>query len=199
MATLEPPNSAPTPSSDAPAPGPNPRAFAQGTGIVLQTVGVLLLLSTCCICAVSGAWLPTKDRGQVMQEMSLPQPAPAPTPLWRDPARFSAVVMVFLLAAGGLAMAAFGLGMQSERLAAAWGAVLTCALLLLLTLAAGVALWLGDGHPLPRLWNAAMVLLLAVLTGFSWAGLRQIQRHPPPPYDATLPRDFDLDALRHRH
>jgi hypothetical protein len=100
---------------------------------------------------------------------------------------------------GGLALASFGLGLQAERRRSAWGAVVTAAVMLTALLAAGVALWMGGAPWLVRIWHALLLVLIAILAGFSVAALRQILADPPPagvdviPPGAKVPYSFYHD------
>ena len=95
---------------------PSPRAFAQGVGLVLQTVGFILFMSSCCICSVAGLWDPTLTRGQVVEQLEQAKTIGIDiTTLFNEPAKAGLMLTVMFATIVGLALAVFGLGLQSEK------------------------------------------------------------------------------------
>ncbi|MEX0778016.1 MAG: hypothetical protein WD042_20120 [Phycisphaeraceae bacterium] len=177
---------------------PSPRAFAQGVGVLLQTVGMVLCLSTCCICAGYSYAVPTLTRGQVERQTEQAGDKTQPGDAiyrWRDltsdPGKAGLTAMVMFTTVGGLALASFGLGLQSEKPRSAWGALISAGLMTIVLLACGVGLWLGHASLLARLWHAGLLVAMLLLVGFSAAAVRQMRRFPPPVDLYTVPRDFD--------
>jgi hypothetical protein len=176
------------PLADTPA-SPPPRAFAQGTGVVLQTVGMLLFLSSCCACAMTGTWDPVNSPGQTIEQVRAGEPLVATIDrLFADPARAGYMIHVMSSTVGGLAMAVFGLGLQAERRRAAWAAMSSVVVTAVLLLIAGVCLWIGGAAIVTKLWNAALVLVVALLAGFAWHALRQVRATPPPADVDVIPK-----------
>ena len=185
------------PSADSPAPtdpaSPSPRAFAQGVGVVFQTAGVIMALSSCVICALSGKWDPVSDRAQVLRQMQQGDMLGVPAErLWHEPARAGLMLTVVFTTVGGLALAGFGLGLQSETPRAAWGALISVTLLAAVLIAAGVGLWIGQAPWLARCWHALLTGLVLVLLGFALVAWRQVMAHPPPPGLHAVPPGFDV-------
>ncbi len=180
----------PPPAADA-APDPvgnvpPPRAFAKGVGLVLQTVGMVLFLSTCCVCVSTGLWNPVRAPTEAVEQASHDLQTPAVTsPLGLDdliaqPARGGVALLVLGMTVGGLALAAFGLGLQSDRRLGAPGATVTCIVLLLLLALAGLGLWRGEAGVAVRVWHALLLLVIVLLLGFCLAAWQQVRRDPPP-------------------
>jgi hypothetical protein len=195
----------PAPQQPPAHPAPPVRAFAQGTGVLLQVAGMILFLHSCCICSAAVQWDKPPTRGQTQRQLD---------ELARDdrqqdvlltirrsldePGKAGRTLTVVLTTVGGLALAVFGLGLQSDKPRAAWGAVIAAMAWLLALLGTGVLLWWGDSSWTMRLWHAALLLTSAVLVGFTIVALRQVRRHPPPPGLDILPPDFELPQ-RHRY
>ena len=57
------------------------RAFARGTGLLLQTLGFVLFISTCCICSLAGQWESVPSRAELLNpSLAEEQPASDPPP-----------------------------------------------------------------------------------------------------------------------
>jgi hypothetical protein len=184
------------PPDDAAEP-PSPRRFAQGVGLLLQGVGGLLFFSTCCVCSM--AWLvdPNLSQTQVVDLIQRdPHAIEGGHPL-ADPGRLGMVLNVMFTTVGGLGLMVFGMGLQSDKPRAAWGALATNVLLLVLLVAAGVLLWIGGGAIGALIWNAALVMIVAGLLAFCVAALRQVIRHPPPKGMDILPPDWEPPPRMH--
>lgn len=170
---------------------PPPRAFAQGVGVLLQTVGVILALSGCCICSTAGLW-DQQEGGQNLMVQPDQLAGIAIDRLLEKPARAGMMLTVVFSTIGGLAMAGFGLGMQSQTPRSAWGALASVILLLAILIVAGIGLWVGQGTIANRLWHAGLTVLVLTLAGFTISALRQVIAHPPPPGLRDLPPGFDV-------
>lgn len=179
---------------EAPTPPPvddspeltSPRRFAQGTGLVLQTFGGLLFLSTCLICFTAFEWDPIQGRS-----VQTAEPISRLESIVHDPARFGFLLMVVTSSVGGLALMVFGLGLQSEKRRAGWAALIANVLQLFLLLSATVLMWTGSASILACLWSALLTVITAILLLFTIAALRQFIAHPPPDTLHTVPHDFD--------
>lgn len=183
------------PEADADS-SPPPRAFAQGTGVVLQTVGVILTIVSCCTCVNAGG--PTLSSGEVQSKLGqASQPTIDLAKLIEDPARLGLAMMVAFATLGGVGMAALGLGLQSDKPRSAGGAVFTTGALLITQLVAGVLLWTGGGSWGSRIWNLLLVLIVALLFGFCITAWREHKKHPPPRGIETLPPDFEPPRFMH--
>ena len=178
---------------------PAPRAFAQGTGILLQTVGGILFLSSCCVCSSSFLWDPQWSLIQAQrfledQEHGQQQGDGAswfPSQRLGGPAKFGLMLMVMFTTVGGLAMAVFGLGLQAEKPASGWAALVTNGVFLLVLIVAGAALWSGQASPAVRVWHGIVSMVVIVLLGFTITALRQMIAHPPPGDLQVVPADYD--------
>jgi hypothetical protein len=174
------------------APTP-PRAFAQGVGVVLQGLGVIMALTNCCICSLGGLWDPNLTSHEARQVMAdQPEVITDPGSYLRDPVRAAGAATLLLATIGGLGLAAFGLGMQADRPRPAYAALATNLLLAAVFLAAGVALWTADAGWWLRSWHALLTLLALLALPFTIGATVQVVRHPPPPVDETLPPGFDV-------
>lgn len=160
-----------------PGPTPPPRAFAQGTGLVLQSVGFAMFLLTCCVCSTSFLWDTRPTRDQVLREVG--QHGLGDT--LHDPAKLGVALTILSANVGGLALAALGLGLQSDRRLAAPGAVAAAGLTLAAQLGAAASLWSGPAPAGIRIANALFLIVLIVLLGFTITAHRQVRREPPPP------------------
>ena len=174
-----------------------PRALAMGTGVVLQTVGLVLFLSTCCVCALAGQWDHVPSRSELLLRgagegdvgKSLPD-------LFREPAGASMMLLSMFMTVGGLAMMVFGLGLQSQKRHSASGALLTMVLALLVLSLSGVGLWAGGAAAPALLWHGALCLVVLALTPLTIAAWRQMRAFPPPPDLHVVGADFDEQAYK---
>lgn len=180
-----------------PSSEPPPRAFAQGTGLVLQAVGAVLFLTTCCVCSLSGQWETVLSRGEILESQQDDQALNwSAADLIDRPGQAAMMLMAMFMTVGGLAMLAFGLGMQSEKRHSALGAVLTILAADGVLIVAAVGLWAGETHWLARLWHAAMMLTVLLLTPMTIVAYRQMRADPPPEDLYVVPEDFDIDAYK---
>ncbi len=174
-------NDTPAPSTPPPT-APPARAFAQGTGVVLQIVGVVMFLLSGCVCATSGLWDPVPSRGQVYEQLDQGQTFNSQvTDLIDRPAAAGAMITVMFATVGGLALAGFGLGLQSDQPRAAWGAMITAGVLLGALVLAGAGLWIGHASWAARLWHGGLTLCVTVVVIFVALALQQVRADPPPP------------------
>lgn len=168
---------------------PSPRAFAIGTGVWCQTVGMVLLLGGCCLWGLS-------DR--------ITTRASEPAPQWTDflfNESFPAAIWTLGLATtfvGGLALVAVGVGLQGERAGSGRVAMVVTALMTLIYLALAVALAAGAES-----WYAALAPgLLAVVTGvlflLSGNSAATLRRFPPPPDQSKATAEFLEEHRRRR-
>ena len=164
-----------------PAPPPPPRAFAQGTGLLLQFVGFALFLSSCCICASTGLWEPVADTGEITQALRTQDNVVVSfSSMFENPKLLGYTLTAFFTTAGGLALASFGLGMQTDRKWASTGASISSVTVTLILLGAGVALWMGEGGWVYRAWHFVLLLVMLLASAFSIAAWREVRRQPPP-------------------
>lgn len=162
-----------------------PRAFAQGTGVLLQTVGTLLFLSTCCVCSSSFLWDPVPAQSVTLERARQQMQEPR-SPRWslgqlrREPAKAGLAIMVMAMTVGGLALASLGLGLQADRRGAAVGAVATCLILLAVLIAGGAGLWMGQAAIITRIWHGVLLLIVVTLTGFTIRAWLEVRAAPAP-------------------
>ena len=163
-----------------------PRAFSQGVGILLQTVGALMFMSTCCICGTSGLWDPARSPHEAMDRAAQDLQTPhIVSPLGFDdmlaePGKAGLMLLVMTMTAGGLALAGFGLGLQAQRRRAAGAALLATTISFLVLLPAGVGLWAGESGVGSRVLHMIIQLIMFLLVGFCFAAWREMKRTPPP-------------------
>ena len=196
-ARMDSPSPNPT-ETDAPV-EPPVRAFAQGTGVMLQVVGIILFLVTSCMCVFAKVWDPpiSKDAAKETLEKEA-DPLAALLAIAQQPDRLGKFLTVVISSVAGLSLAVFGLGLQSDKPRAAWGAVTTAIIWLAALLTGGVLLWTGGGTIAMRIWNMLLALLAALVVAFAIAALKQILRHPPPKGLEVLPPDFEIPkGFRH--
>lgn len=188
------------PSAPAPAPKtPPPRAFAQGTGVMLQVVGMILFLSTCCVCSSSDSWEPPLSTNEMQEKLNEQKDIVITVRgMFRDPATTGLSMMVVFSTVGGLALAVFGLGLQTDKPRAGWAALITAIIWLLVLIVAGVCLWIGGASWFAKLWNLFLLVLAVLAVVFTAAALRQVRANPPPPGMDILPKDFEIPrSYRH--
>jgi hypothetical protein len=169
-------------------PPDSPRAFAQATGLVLQLVGIILTLGTCCWWSFAG--LTQQQLRPASQPASLGDIVSAANALqiWS----MSAVCLSF---AGGLALAALGLGLQAEKrrsgTIAAW------------TAGAGATFWFAYfGFALTHaagvgrlIWIVLMLLVWGLCAVLSVISADELKRNPPPADLGKAPKDLKPDRL----
>lgn len=167
----------------------DPRGFSRATGVVFQTVGLVLAVGGCCLWSLSGKY-------------QTPLPGAVPVRTLGDwvtkaqPAQLCSAVAIAASFAAGLAFVALGMGLSSERRWSGRWAMVASGLLF--------AVWLVE-LLLFALWARSIVgavvafVLLAVAAGlFLLAGgaARELRLHPPPADMNVVPSDFE--ALLHK-
>lgn len=169
-------------TTDTGHPLPPPRAFAQGTGVMLQTVGMILFLSSCLICSLSSWWHPMQDRGEVIEQVRTGQTTGGN--FLRDirerPVEAGYAMTVIFSTVGGLGMAVFGLGLQAERRRAGVAAMVTATTLLVILIIAGALLWHGGAGWPARILHGLLTTTVAIAALFTWYAMRQVLADPPP-------------------
>jgi hypothetical protein len=173
--------------------GDTSRAFAQGTGVLLQTVGGILFLSSCCVCSSAFLWDPQWSliQAQSYQQQQIDGQPPISAHHITKPARFGLMLMVMFTTVGGLAMMVFGLGLQTEMPASGWSALVTNVVFLLVLITAGVALWWGQAPVSVRIWHGIVGVVVTCLLGFTITALRQMIAHPPSGDLHVVPANYD--------
>jgi hypothetical protein len=176
--------------SDSSDDSPSPRAFAQASGVVLQLVGVVLALGTCCWWTFAGLGAPAEpvDASAVPRTFA---------EQWRaaDASRLWGMFAVCVSLVGGLALAALGLGLQAEKrrsgTAATWVSTV------------GALFWfvyfayaLTHGAGVGRLaWCVLMFVAWGLCAVLSIISADELKRHPPPPDLGRAPADLKPDRL----
>ncbi len=165
----------PTPTS--------PRAFATATGMVFQVAGFVYFVGAAAYWFASGrlqsvATVPVERIGDYFDRSNI----------------LLSVTTANVLAAvvAGLAIAAFGLGMQAEKRGAGIGAMITTGLLTL-TSVISAGLYIAYG---PSWLRVAAVLSIGVVSAvlFLLAGhSTAILKHHPPPPDQSIVTDAWLE------
>jgi hypothetical protein len=169
----------PTPPPDNPT--PQPRAFARGTGVLLQWLGILLFLSSCCISSTAGIWDPVQSRAQSIKQLQSQNPVGlTASEIFRDPHKTATALLFGFAPPLALALAVFGLGMQADKPHAPLAAFLTDLLLIIILTASGIAAWNAEHATALRLWQAFLTLLTLPLLVFIWKAWKQVQADPPP-------------------
>jgi hypothetical protein len=173
-----------TPDSDPPA-----RSFCRATGLVFQTLGIVLALGTCCwwpITSCTEERLRATDAGRIIPD------------IFRDatPDQMWATLAVALSFVSGLALVTVGLGLQHERRAAARAAIGLTAL-------AGLFYWCYLGFAIfmfPAFARIVIASVMAVVwTGcflLAGASAGELKRHPPPKKSERGWTSRDEDDLR---
>lgn len=171
---------------------PPPRAFAQGTGILLQILGMALFLSTCCVCSFAGAWDPVLSRPEILRLLEEESSVGVGVRgLFEQPAKAGVMLMVMFMTIGGLALAGFGLGLQAERPRSAWGALGTTVAMIVILALAGIGIWVGEASWTSRIMHGLLSLTMIVVLGFVWVALREVLASPPPPVPTYVEPDAD--------
>jgi len=171
---------------------PPPRAFAQGAGLLLQTIGAILLMTNCCICSTAFMWDPQRPPDQARENITDQTAFSKLQHLLDQPGRTGLMLTIVGATVCGLALMGFGLGLQSDRRRSATGALATGVVFTLLMLAAAAALWTGEATLTARLWQALLTVLAVVVTGFALAAWREVRANPPPDDVDLLPPDFKI-------
>jgi len=169
------------------------RAFAQGTGVLLQVVGMFLFMFHCCVWSLIGLWEPIQDRSKVIEQISDGASIGVTVSwLWEHPSEAGQMLMVVAATVGGLGLAGFGLGMQADKARSATGALVTSGLMLVMLAMAGLGLWRGQGWWLGRIWHGVLIAVNVGVMGFCWAALMQVRQNPPIAGAEVLSKDYKI-------
>lgn len=167
---------------------PSPRAFAQASGLVLQVIGVILALGTCCWWSFAGL---TDERIRpTSQPDSLRDIVRASdgSRLWS----MSAVCVSFV---GGLALAALGLGLQAEKRRSGAAASAVAGMGALFWFAYfGYALTYGAGIG-SLVWSLLMLVAWGLCAVLAVISADELRRNPPPADLGKAPADLKPDRL----
>ncbi len=168
---------------------PTPRAFVTATGLVFQLTGLVHIF------LAGGYWLIS---GRVQAE------APVRIDSLREYVQAQNVLLsvttVWVLAAvsGGLAMVAFGIGLQGEKRSSGLGAMISSGMLALVAMLCGIS-YLVWGPAIGRAIIAglefATATVLFLLAGHSADELR---RHPPPENQSVVDDEWLEEYARNR-
>ncbi len=188
MSDQPPSHQADSPDASTGPAGENPRAFSQGTGYVLQIVGLILMLSGCCVCSLLG-WY--QDESDV--------PINSPADYFAQPNLPLALAALNLFAsfAGGIGLLGAGIGLQGDRPNSGRIAMWITGLLALTWWATAVAhLLLTKSIPgtITAVVLAAGCTFLFLLAGNS---ARVLRENPPPEDLHAVPPDY-VDPLTDR-
>jgi len=166
----------------------SPRAFSQASGLVLQLVGIVLALGTCCWWSFAGL---TQERLRPASQPGTLREIVAAA----DALQIWSMTAVCISFAGGLSLAAIGLGLQAEKRRsgslAAW------------TASAGAAFWFayfafalthhaGVGR---LIWIVLMLLAWGLCAILGVISADELKRNPPPPDLGKAPPDLKPDRL----
>jgi len=170
-------------------PDPGARSLARGSGYVFQAVGLVLLLSGCCLGPLVGYFQGEQDV------------APRTFVEWfRDspPGQLLTGINIIVTGLAGLALMVFGLGLHQERRGSGTGALIATGALALNWWATAVAAILYA----PSILRIGVSLLLAIaatlLFLLAGAARRELKLHPPPP-DEPVTEEFLKQLERRRH
>ena len=181
-----PENTASGQSPESPRTEVSPRAFAVGTGLCCQAVGLVFLLGSCCVWSLSA---------------NVVEPSPEPAERRTDDLvgdRLPAAVLMIGLAVtlvGGMALVAVGTGLQGERPSSGILAMVVTGLMTGVYAASAVLLIVHTGSVMKALAPVLPALatsILFLLAGYSASVLR---RFPPPPDQSVATPEF-LEACR---
>jgi lysylphosphatidylglycerol synthetase-like protein (DUF2156 family) len=183
-------NSIPVPQSDQANPTPPPRAFTQGAGLVLQIVGGTLFLVSFFICCGSSLfskdWATKTDLTHIGWHLAS-DPADRPTYSAQKALTISLFASVFF----GLALAATGLGMQSEHGRAPVMAVVVSIVAVAFAAVQLIFCWQMQ-FVLFAFVAAAMLLVFIGMAGLSIHALKEMRHNPPPAGHDVLPGDYKI-------
>lgn len=159
-----------------------PRAFAQGTGWLLQTVGMILFFSSCLLCAFTPMWDKPLD-SPIEIDRTIRENPPVGYSIrgsLSSPAKAGYTFTVATSTLGGLALAVLGLGLQADRRRSALGAVIAASTVEAILLVCNIALWIGGAPFGAILLNFFLLAVYGILLAFTLAAHRQVRASPPP-------------------
>lgn len=168
---------------------PSPRAFAIGTGVVLQTAGILFVVGAFCCWGLSSL---------------VEKPAKVPETRWMDylagdrlPAAALTLGIVVALV-GGLGMLAAGVGLQGERPSSGWiASVVTGVTAALYWVLCGVLL-VKVGSVVGAIATATLGAVMSCLFALSWRSASVLRRFPPPADQSVVTEEFLEEHRRAR-
>lgn len=164
--------------------------MARGSGYVFQVVGLVLLLSGCCLGPLIGYF---------QGEQHLDPHTFVEWVRYSPPGQLLTGINIIVTALAGLALVVFGLGLHQERRSSGTGALAATVALALNWWATTIAAILYA----PSILRIAVSLVFAVgatlLFLLAGAARRELKLHPPPP-DEPVTEEFlkQLDRRRHR-
>ncbi len=168
------------------------RGTAKAAGTVLQTVGMLLFLSSCCVCSFAGKWEGWQLSDDVAGDMAKVKGL---GDYFRQEnwGKVGMMLSVMFPMAGGFAMATFGLGLQADRKRAGMGALVTCLACAVIVLVGGLGIWMDDeGAIWPRIWHVIVSGVMWLTVGLSVVAYRDVRANPPADGVEILPRDYKV-------
>ena len=176
--TAEPTNTPPT----------SPRAFCEATGLIYQTVGFVLAIGTCCWWSFTGlAQNEVRPANKTEQVVVLARDM-APEQKW-------ALAAICVSLAGGLGLAALGIGLQHHRIARPiWvmGPTLTVTLYYLAYTV--MSMWQFPTRA-RIIVGFAMTIIWGIMFLLGGVSAEQLRRFPPVTTPETL-TSRDVDDLR---
>ncbi len=177
------------PTNHDPAEGRSPWAFAIGTGFVFQSVGVVLLLGSCCFWSISG---------------HLVEPAAQPTQQWTDhfhgdhlPIALLTVAVVTTVVFGA-GLIGVGIGLQGERAGSGTAAVLLTATISVIYWVCCAALWFQAGAIQSVVVSGVFAVVASVFLFLSLVSRSVLRRFPPPPDQNVVTEEMLRGMTRHR-
>jgi hypothetical protein len=180
-------SAAPT-NQDSPE-GRSPRAFAIGTGFVFQSVGVVLLLGSCCFWSFSG---------------HLVEPASQPTQQWTDhfhgdnlPIALLTVAVVTTVVFGA-GLIGVGIGLQGERAGSGTAAVLLTATIAVIYWACFGSLMFLVGAIRSGILSGVFAVVASVFLFLSLVSRSVLRRFPPLPDQNVVTEEMLQGMTRHR-
>jgi hypothetical protein len=149
----------------------NPRVFAIGSGVVLQTVGTLFALGSCCLWSTSTFYM---DRAE------------APAARWSDflfanPIAAAWTIGILTTFVGGIGLVAAGIGLQGEQPSSGALAMVVSGLMTLLLAALGILLMVAERAYVLSITPLVLALVCGLLFALSGHSASVLRRFPPPP------------------
>lgn len=137
-------------------------------------------MGSCCLCSMGWLFDSPMTFTQYVQQAQSDAVGASVGPLAQG-ARSGVMLLVIPSTVAGLALAVFGLGLQSEKPRAAWGALSVSAGLTVVMFFSGYLLWSGGAGVGWLVLHGVVLVVSLVLTGFCVPALVQILHDPPPP------------------
>jgi len=169
---------------------PVSRPAAKAAGTVMQTLGMLLFLSSCCVCSFAGSWEGHEiSRGVADTEGVLGLADYIKQENW---GKVGMMLNVMFPMAGGFALATFGLGLQADRKGAGLGALLVAIICALIVVLGGMGIWSGESTLFAKVWHGLVSLMMWVLVGLSYVAYKDVRADPPEANVDILPADYKI-------